>query len=217
MVSTKRAAPPARRRDEAKALFRNAILDAGELVFTERGFNGARIQDIAARAGIGVGTVYNHFRQKEDVLCALVDERTDALLAQLDPPPDGDTGDFAARLTARLERMFRYVESHRGFFFLAISCGLMGTANSETSRALGAKGRRRIGRFPAALKTLVEEGISAGDLKDIDADHLAAFLAGTIRAFTLGALVMDENARLAPQVPVVVRLFLHGAARRKRK
>ena len=39
-----------RRRDEARALFRNAILDAAESVFAQRGFHGARIQDIAEQA-----------------------------------------------------------------------------------------------------------------------------------------------------------------------
>ena len=57
-------------REEAKQLFRNAILEAAEIVFSERGFHAARIQDIAARARIAVGTVYNHFEQKEDVLAS---------------------------------------------------------------------------------------------------------------------------------------------------
>src|SRR5262249_11395598 len=66
--------PAPRRREEARALFRNAILEAAEEVFAERGFHGARIQDIAARARLAVGTVYNHFGQKEDVLRALLEE-----------------------------------------------------------------------------------------------------------------------------------------------
>src|SRR5450432_2663739 len=73
---------PPRRRDEARALFRNAILDAAEAVFAERGFHGARIQDIAERARIAVGTVYNHFADKDEVLSALLDERIAGLLAR---------------------------------------------------------------------------------------------------------------------------------------
>src|SRR5580658_1642295 len=90
-----------RRRDEARALFRNAILDAAEAVFAERGFHGARIQDIAERARIAVGTVYNHFEQKDDVLSALLEERTEGLLAQV-RAREGDPADFRARLHARM-------------------------------------------------------------------------------------------------------------------
>src|SRR5215469_7256927 len=92
---------PPSRRDEARALFRNAILDAAEAVFAERGFHGARIQDIAARARTAVGTVYNHFEHKDDVLHALLEERTEELLEQLRPRP-GDPTPFPPRLEARV-------------------------------------------------------------------------------------------------------------------
>ena len=65
-----------RRRDEAKALFRNAILEAAEEVFATEGFHAARMKDIADRARIAVGTIYNHFEEKDDVLYALIEERT---------------------------------------------------------------------------------------------------------------------------------------------
>src|SRR3974390_2497623 len=103
---------PPRRRDEPRPLFRNAILDAAEAVFAERGFHGARIQDIAERARIAVGTVYNHFAQKDDVLSALLDERTQEMLAQLRPSPD-DPPRFADRLEARIARMLACVVRHR--------------------------------------------------------------------------------------------------------
>src|SRR5438874_10882073 len=91
-------------RKEAKALYRNAILDAAEQVFAERGFHAARIQDIAERARTAVGTVYNHFETKEDVLRALLEERTEGLHEELAPQAgDGDT--FEKRLVTRLTRV----------------------------------------------------------------------------------------------------------------
>src|SRR5580698_10414772 len=95
---------PPRRREEARALFRNAILDAAEVVFVEHGFHGARIQDIAERARIAVGTVYNHFADKDEVLSALLEERTEGLLAQVRAGGD-DPKAYRARLEARVGRM----------------------------------------------------------------------------------------------------------------
>src|SRR5215831_10299791 len=105
----------ARPRDEARAVFRNAILDAAEAVFAERGLHGARIQDIAARARIAVGTVYNHFHRKEDVLDALIEERTRGMLAEL-APRAGEPAQYEARLILRLRRMLGFIEQHRGFY-----------------------------------------------------------------------------------------------------
>src|SRR5271169_3535193 len=94
---------PPRRRDEARALFHNAILDAAEVVFAERGFHGARIQDIAKRARIAVGTVYNHFEDKDAVLAALLEQRAEEMASQLRPRRD-DARTFTLRLRARVAR-----------------------------------------------------------------------------------------------------------------
>src|SRR5580693_5965862 len=112
------AASLPRRRDEARALFRNAILDAAENVFGERGFHGARLQDIASRARIAVGTVYNHFEDKDAVLAVLLEDRSEEMLARFRPAP-ADRGAFRARLEARMARVLAYVLEHRAFFTIA--------------------------------------------------------------------------------------------------
>jgi len=200
-----------RRRDEARALFRNAILDAAEAVFAERGFHGARIQDIAARARIAVGTLYNHFAHKDDVLSALLEERTEELLAQLGPRAD-DPGTFRALLEARVGRMLSYVERHRAFFAIANEHGLFAGATAPGAR-VGRRRLRHVEDFRALFLALVEEGIRSGDLEPLDAGALARFLGGTMRVFVLSSLAEgDTDAR--EHAAMTVDLFLRGAARR---
>jgi AcrR family transcriptional regulator len=200
-----------RRRDEARALFRNAILDAGEAVFAERGFHGARIQDIAERARIAVGTVYNHFAQKDDVLSALLEERTEELLAELQARTD-DPVEFRQRLEARVARMLGYVEKHRAFFAIANEHGLFAGPTAPGARA-ATRRLRQVEKFRAVFRGLVEEGRRSGDLEPIDADALARFLGGTMRAFILSAL-SEGDADSSKHAAMTVDLFLHGAARR---
>ena len=155
-----------RRRDEARALFRNAILDAAEAVFAERGFHGARIQDIAERARIGVGTVYNHFSQKDDVLSALLEERTEGLLAQVRTVGDDPKG-FRALLEARVARMLAYVKEHRAFFAIANEQGIFAGAVAPSARA-PARHLEAMATFRAIFRAIVEEGIASGDLEALD-------------------------------------------------
>jgi AcrR family transcriptional regulator len=206
------SAQPPRRRDEARALFRNAILDAAETVFAERGFHGARIQDIAAHARIAVGTVYNHFEQKDDVLTALLEERTEEMLALLRATDRART--FEAHLRARIARMLAYVEEHRAFFAVASEHGLF--AGTAAPGAPATKRLRRVEKFRAAFRALVEEGIAAGALEPIGADVLARFLGGTIRAFVLSTL-SEEDKGVQAHAATIVDLFLRGAARRRGK
>ncbi len=202
-----------RRRDEARALFRNAILDSAEGVFAERGFHGARIQDIAERARIAVGTVYNHFSQKDDVLSALLEERIEGLLAQVRADGNDPKG-FRVRLEERLARMLAYVEQHRAFFAIANEHGLFAGAVAPGARA-SARNMRHLDTFRSVFRAIVEEGVASGDLEPLDAEALARFLGGTMRAFVLSSLVQDA-ADAREQARMTVDLFLHGAAKRRR-
>lgn len=58
---------------------RQRILQAAAEVFTERGFE-ATLDDVARRAGVGVGTVYRRFPDKTSLADALFEERIDTLV-----------------------------------------------------------------------------------------------------------------------------------------
>ncbi len=55
-------------REEKKKLYKKKIIDAAKEVFLKEGFQKATTKKIAALAGIGEGTIYNHFKSKNDIL-----------------------------------------------------------------------------------------------------------------------------------------------------
>ena len=57
------------------------ILDAALKVFAEKGYAGARMDDIARRAGVTKGTIYLYFENKEAVFKSLVRESIGTTLA----------------------------------------------------------------------------------------------------------------------------------------
>jgi AcrR family transcriptional regulator len=75
------ADPPARERAERadKARNRARILAAASEAFAERGVE-AQMDDVAARAGLGVGTLYRHFATKEALMAALMKRRFEQIL-----------------------------------------------------------------------------------------------------------------------------------------
>lgn len=72
---------------------REAILDAALDLFAERGFHGTSVALIAERAGVGAGTIYRYFKDKEVLVNALYQEHkrmmSEAILSglQKDLPP----------------------------------------------------------------------------------------------------------------------------------
>ncbi|MGE7945418.1 TetR/AcrR family transcriptional regulator [Lysinibacillus sp. NPDC093688] len=52
---------------------RNEILDAADELFGQKGFDGASTNDILEKVGIARGTLYYHFKSKEDIMDALIE------------------------------------------------------------------------------------------------------------------------------------------------
>ena len=55
------------------AIKRDQILDAAKAVFAEKDFHRATIKDVATRAGVADGTVYNYFENKNALILGLMD------------------------------------------------------------------------------------------------------------------------------------------------
>jgi AcrR family transcriptional regulator len=67
-------------RDAQKSLTRTRICDAARDLFNEYGFSTVTLEQIAQAAGTRRSTVYNHFRNKDDILVAIAEEYGDGML-----------------------------------------------------------------------------------------------------------------------------------------
>lgn len=80
-------------RERQKADKNRRILEAAAALFREGGYDAARIEDIAERAEVSVGTFYNYYQNKGDILLATVTMEVEEVLESgesivADPPPD---------------------------------------------------------------------------------------------------------------------------------
>ncbi|MEH7226781.1 TetR/AcrR family transcriptional regulator [Bacillus sp. JJ1566] len=60
---------------------KNEILDAADELFSQKGFDGTSTNDILKKVGIARGTLYYHFKSKEDVMDALIDRYSVRLIS----------------------------------------------------------------------------------------------------------------------------------------
>ena len=61
---------------------KNEILDVAERLFTVKGFDHTSTNDIINEVGIARGTLYYHFKSKEDILDAMIERMTDRLIKE---------------------------------------------------------------------------------------------------------------------------------------
>jgi AcrR family transcriptional regulator len=132
----------ARSKGEREAKLQS-ILDAALEVFAQKGFAEARLDDVAARAGVAKGTIYLYFPSKEALFEALVHsgiaapiEAIEARILALDLP---------------IEALLRTV-----FTFLRVE--ILGTRRRDIIRLLITEG----GRFPAIAEFYHREVVSRG-------------------------------------------------------
>ncbi|MEH7385543.1 TetR/AcrR family transcriptional regulator [Bacillus sp. JJ1521] len=60
---------------------RNEILDSADELFSQKGFDGTSTNDILKKVGIARGTLYYHFKSKEDIMNALIDRYSVRLIS----------------------------------------------------------------------------------------------------------------------------------------
>ena len=95
-----------RRRKHARP---QEILEAALAVFADKGFAAARMDEIAARAGVSKGTIYLYFPSKEAVFKALVREMIGPQLSRLADLARGHEGPIAPLLAAMLRNLGRFI------------------------------------------------------------------------------------------------------------
>ncbi len=169
-----RTAPrPERRRSAADVTPRaQSVLDASVALFSEFGYHGTSMRDIAKLVGVGPGALYNHWPGKQDLLFYLMDtwltELHNTMLERLKGEQEP------------AERLRLFVEHHVAFH--AAHAAEMLICDSEL-RALTDQNRRVVldkrRRYEAVLDDVIRGGVEHG-----------AFIAVDVRLTTMQTLGM---------------------------
>lgn len=152
--------------DEVRA----RVLDAAAVLIAETGFPGLRIDELAARAGISVGTFYLYFEGKDDLFVQLVIGYTDRLLARFHES-DAAGGSVTERLARRFDRYLDFVEENRDGFLYFRDSGAVDTTGGRLSAWA-------MNQHAADLQPLLAEGMAAGELRSLDSHLLAHAITG---------------------------------------
>jgi AcrR family transcriptional regulator len=107
-----RTPPPKERADAARN--RAAILDAAAALFAEHGVDAVSMDQVAAAAGVGKGTLFRRFGDKAGLAAALLDARERVLQEGIlhGPPPLGPGAPPAERATAFADAYLDYLVEH---------------------------------------------------------------------------------------------------------
>lgn len=154
------------------------IIEAAEEVFIRYGFEGARMDQIAERAGVRKANIYYYFSSKEELYRALIERILRNVIYEvrlfLEHPPERT--ETWAQLDAFLDLLFRLVDRYRGLIGLAFS-EILHPPRSEHG---GSMMLDLLGQVEELGKRMIAEGIAEGVFRDQDPAQLLLSLEGAI-------------------------------------
>jgi len=184
-----------------------AILDAAEQGIAERGLRGAGMVEIAERAGVSVGTLYNHFADKDALLTALLHDRRRELAARIDAALARRQGEpFRAQLGAFTDAFAAHFEAHRRFL------QILWDEEAARGAPLVKRDESPIADIHRRLEKLMKLGAREGALRREGAPLLAAAYMGMLKAVLIKQTRTGKG--VGASAVTLMRLFLDGAALR---
>jgi TetR/AcrR family transcriptional regulator len=176
MPSKVAATRPVRHRSSGQQT-RAEILAAAERHFAERGFEAARLEDIAADVGIRRAAIFYYFGDKDELYAAVLDEVFGGAMATLP-----SRGSAAERLEASLTGWVDYVARRPNVARLI----LREAANAQPGVASPFV---RAGRAPVEwFRAVIDEGVASGELKPRTDPHRIISLMGATTVFHFAAM-----------------------------
>jgi AcrR family transcriptional regulator len=176
------------------------ILDAAVEVFAERGYTAAKMQDIAARAGVVPSVLYDHFGSKRELHITLLELHALQLRERSLSPPEGASVEDMVR--ASIASYFEFVEQDP-FLFRFLHRDLPADPEIADVR------QELADRGTAGIADLIRFGAAdAKPIKGITVDDAAWILARATQAACHGVATWWYENRDVPRERVVELVFM---------
>jgi len=184
---------------------KSQILNAAEEVFTEKGIDEARMDDIAEKTGLSKGTLYLYFKSKEELVIAILDRIFLGAFKQLEARKSTELSATEAiwRFTEEAIRDYRKM-----LYMMPVAYEFLALAfrNKTVQKALS----KYFEHYIEVLVPIIQGGIDAGEFRQTDAQDVAiavgAILEGTVLLWVYDKTLVDVDHHIRTGI----RLLLNG-------
>jgi AcrR family transcriptional regulator len=193
--------------EDHKALPRQAtrerILDAALGVFSEKGFHVATMDEVADRAGVGKGTLYRYFANKEALFNELVRQRLEELETKARTILDGQD-DVLTMITKYVRVYFEFFDQNQSLYRLIV----------QERHDIGGQVQdlylKQVKRRVLVLRKKVFEAGQQGLLKPLDFETVFYGVMGFIHGIIQKWLAHECSYSLVNELPSVLEVLFYG-------
>ena len=150
-----------------------AVLGAAEQLFSTRPVTEVTVEEIAAAAGVAVGSVYNHFGSKAGVHIALVERALDTDRHFMDLAYTAGRSPLEQLYAAAEEYLAFYLKNPEYFRMLAFP---VDPGSYPAGRELGERLAKSVDEQNGRMVEAIRLGIQAGGIRDVDPEDTSTVL-----------------------------------------
>lgn len=182
---------------------RQSIQDAVIRLICREGLKSLTMERVAQETGIAKGTVYLHYRDKQELLDAVKESALAPVMRKFDEALSGGAAPDA-KLRAVAVQYFSYFEEHRDLFRVLIY-------EREVVRVHGSRFQgERYRHMVQEMTRVIKEGIRAGVFRDVDPHNVAAMFIDSMYALMNQRLLSEKPAPVDTDADLIADLFIHG-------
>ncbi|MGG0303185.1 TetR/AcrR family transcriptional regulator [Bacillus albus] len=177
----------------------NQIIDAAVIVIAENGYHQAQVSKIAKRAGVADGTIYLYFKNKEDILISLFQEKMGEFVETIRQKTAG--------IESAVSKLFMLVETH--FLLLSQNDPLAIVTQLElrqSNQDLRLKINEVLKGYLQVMDEILETGIKQGEFQaDLNVRVARQMIFGTVDEVVTNWVMSDHKYDL-----VALSKTVHG-------
>lgn len=180
------------------------IIDAAVIVIAENGYHQAQVSKIAKQAGVADGTIYLYFKNKEDILISVFEDKMAVFINRLQMIVQSNE--------AASEKLYKMIESH---FNVQTDNKHLGIVTQLELRQSNIEVRVKINAilkgYLELIDDILQEGVETGEFRtDMDIRLARQCIFGTIDEVTTSWVMKDQKFDLLALAPKVYELLLNG-------
>jgi TetR/AcrR family fatty acid metabolism transcriptional regulator len=180
------------------------IIDAAVVIIAENGFHQAQVSRIAKQAGVADGTIYLYFKNKEDILISLFQEKMAYFVENIE-------GKIAGKDTAT-EKLYMLVETHFNILsddrHLAIVTQL---ELRQSNKDLRLKINEVLKGYLMLIDRIILEGIETGEFSSsLDLRLARQMIFGTVDETATSWVMNEQKYNLPALAKAVHQLLIRG-------
>ncbi|SER90788.1 TetR/AcrR family transcriptional regulator [Salipaludibacillus aurantiacus] len=183
------------------------IIDAAVKVIAENGYHHSQVSKIAKEAGVADGTIYLYFKNKEDILISLFEEKMGSFVDAISEKLNEESS-VEKKLLILIEMHFMQLEMDHD---LAIVTQLeLRQSNISIRNKVNEVLKGYLGLVDSVLKEGVEKGIFE---ENLDLRIARQLIFGAIDEVVTNWVMKDHRYDLAPLAETVHRMLLKGLSK----